>query len=636
MKINTFIILLLIAGQYTIYAQKNKMDMADKAYNNLGYLNANEIYKSVAESGYGSAKIYERIGNSYFFNAEYLKASYWFDKLVRVDKNPKPIVALRYAQSLKVMGNDTEAEKWYNYFKDQSSFFDKAEFAPMEMTEGLFEVHNLKINTEDIEFGSFFINDKMYFSSSRVTSKFTYNPTDPWTGLGYLNVFEVDMIGNQSLNRGYKIMGDVNSKIHESSVCITKDGKTLYFTRNSPKKEKVDEGVGKQYLKIYRATLEKGKWVNIEDLSINGEHFSTAHPALNSAEDKLYFSSDRPGSYGQTDIYVANIGQDGSLSNIKNLGPKINTPGRESFPYVSEHNELYFSSDGYIGYGGYDIYYVKVRDNENYSRLVHLGLPLNSKWDDFSLFSTSKTTGLFSSNRPQGKGRDDIYNFTSSIEIKNLLKSKVVGKIFDEETRETLSNTLIEVYKNEQNFTTLYTNNLGEYEFDAELDEHYRVKVVKSGYNTEDAYIVCANEINQLDFALTQNVFEIHEGIDLAKILQIQNIYFDYAKAEILKQSEVELQKAVSTLKLHPELRLEVRSYTDSRGSDTFNLKLSKARAKATVDYIVNHGISASRVQGSGFGESNLLNDCGNGKNCSEEEHQKNRRSEFLLFEIKN
>ncbi len=633
MKKITYIILISIFALYSTHAQKTKIETADKAYNSLGYINANKIYRSLAESGYGSAKIYERIGNSDFFNANYEQASYWYKKLIQVNNNPKPNIALRYAQSLRVIGNDKEAQKWYDYFKTSTSFFDKTEILPVEMPDKWFKISNLTVNTEEIEFAPYIAQGKLYFSSSRITSKYRYNPVDPWTGLGYLNIFEQEINEGKLVKKARKIAGDVNSNYHESSICISKDGKTLYFTKNAPKK--AEGGTHIKHLKIYRATLKKGEWVNIEELSINGEEFSTAHPALNFTEDKLYFSSDRPGSFGQTDIYVASIEADGSFTNIKNLGSKINTPGRESFPFVSKQNELYFSSDGYMGYGGYDVFYVKIKDSGTYSRLVHLGSPLNSKWDDFSLFSESTTTGLFSSNRPQGKGRDDVYNFTSNTEIYEFLKSKVVGKVFDEETLNPLSNAKIEVFKDDQNVATFFTDDSGQYEFDTELDEHYMVKVEKSGYNTEDNHVVCKKDINQLDFALAQNIFEIRDGIDLAKILHIQNIHFDYAKSEILVGAEVELQKAVSTLKLHPELRLEVKSYTDSRGSKEFNLKLSNARAKATVNYIVDHGISASRVKGKGFGESNLLNDCGDGKKCSEQEHQKNRRSEFLLFELK-
>ncbi len=614
---------------HALHAQKTKIKNADEAYNNLSYINANEIYKSVAEAGYGTIKIYERIGNSYFFNADYKNAHFWYNKITQATKVLKPIVALRYSQSLKAIGNDLEAQKWYNYFKNSSPYFKERNISPIELPNNSFEIKNLKINTEDIEFSPFFFKSKLYFTSSKKTSNLNYNPTDPWTGLGYLNIFETEITKGDYSNKNYKIEGDVNSYLqHESSICITKDGKTLYFTRNSSKSKK-----NKQYLKIYRATLKNGKWKNIEDLEINGDHFSTAHPALNSTEDKLYFSSDRPGSFGQTDIYVAKIENNGNLSDIQNLGPKINSPGRESFPFISHKNELIFSSDGYIGKGGYDIYYSKIKDSSKYSRLIHLPYPINSNTDDFSFFSKDSTSGFFSSNRPQGKGRDDVYFYSTDIQIQYFLKNKVVGRVYDNETKKPLDNALIKVFQNNHELFTLSTNERGEYEFESEFDENYRIMVSKTGYNVEDNHILSNKEINQLNFPLSQNIFEIKDGIDLADILNIQTIHFEYGKSELSEMSEVELQKVVSALKIHPSLRLEVKSFADSRGSDDFNLKLSQKRAKVTVDYIIMNGVKDSRVKGKGYGEKNLLNDCGNGKKCTENEHEKNRRSEFLIFE---
>ncbi len=634
MKKFPYIIIFSIISLCTISAQEGKIKIADKSYDNLGYLNANEIYKDVAEAGYGNAKIYERIGNSYFFNAKYEQASRWYTKLVNTDTNKelKPIIALRYSQSLQAIGDNLEAQKWYNYFKNRSPFFKDIKIIPIEMPSDSFKINNLKINSDEIEFGPFLFKNKLFYTSSKITSKFSYNPVDPWTGLGYLNIFEAKMNGNVSSSKGYKIRGDINSNFHESSSCLTKDGKTIYFTRNS---SNLEEGSKRrQHLKIYRATLKNGKWRNIEDLEINGDNFSTAHPTLNETEDKLYFSSDRPGSFGETDIYVARIENNGSLTKVQNLGSKINTPGRESFPFVSKYNELFFSSDGYMGNGGYDIYYAKIKDSTKYSRIVHLPYPLNSERDDFSLFSVDSMSGFFSSNRPQGKGRDDIYSYSTNIQIHSFLKNKVVGRVFDSETRKNINNALIKVYQNNKELLTLKSNRKGEFEFESEFDEDYRIIASATGYNIEDSYIIANKEVNQLDFVLSKNIFEIKEGLDLTEVLNIQNIHFEYGKSKISKTSEVELQKVVSALKLNPTLRIEIKSYADSRGTDEFNLKLSKMRAKATVNYIIRNGISISRVKGSGFGEKFLLNDCGDGKNCDENEHQKNRRSEFLIYKI--
>ncbi|MFB9106143.1 TolB family protein, partial [Algibacter miyuki] len=208
------------------------------------------------------------------------------------------------------------------------------------------------------------------------------NRKSGWDGLSYLSLYAVDLDStNQITGKERKLKGKLNSTYHESSAVYTKDLNTMYFTRsnNTSKKRKDDKN-----LKIYRTQKEDGKWSTPEELDFNSDHYSSAHPALSPDEKTLYFASDRPGGYGESDLYRVKINEDLTLEAPENLGSKINTPGKETFPFVDQDNSFYFSSDGHFGLGGLDVFYIKIKADDTFDNLLNVGTPINSYADDFA------------------------------------------------------------------------------------------------------------------------------------------------------------------------------------------------------------------------------------------------------------
>jgi len=328
------------------------------------------------------------------------------------------------------------------------------------------------------------------------------------------------------------------------------------------------------------------------------------------------------------------INDNGVLGTPKNLGPKVNTEGRESFPFVTERDELYFSSDGHYGLGGYDVFYINL-SGPMAGAPVNVGKPVNSEKDDFA-FAIDKEgkKGYISSNRPGGKGNDDMYSIVQVKDIVETLKSRIYGKVLDVDTREPLGNVSITIFNGKgDKIYVLKTDANGDYMADpTNIMLTYRVLSEKGEYDTDDAQIISGNGENEVNFALKRNTYTLTEGVDLAKILNIPMIYFDFDGSDIRPDADVELQKALSVLQRYPALKIDIRSHTDSRGDDAYNRSLSERRARSTMEWLVRNGIDRSRLMAKGYGESQLENPCPNGIPCSEEAHQQNRRSEFIVI----
>ena len=451
-----------------------------------------------------------------------------------------------------------------------------------------------------------------------------------WNNQPYLDIYQAKITKKE---KG-KIINDIipvvstkiNTSFHESNIAITKDGKTMYFTRNNlDKKNELEyDKKGTSHLKIFKATLIDGFWKNITELSINDELHSTGHPALSPDEKTLYFASDRSGGYGQTDIYKATILADGTYGKPVNLGEKINTKGKEMFPFVSKNYTLYFSSDGYQNLGLLDVYKSNLLI-DNSSEVKNLGAPFNSGYDDFAFFMNEDLrTGYFSSNRPEGKGKDDIYSF-ESLKCKEFIK----GKTFDIRTKKILTNVLVELIdESGKVLKRMVTQEDASYIFELECDKKFTIKASKLDYKDDIKNIVTTDLRNK---EIEQNLYLTPLIID--KEIVISPIFFDFNKSNIRPDAAYELEFVVKVLNNHPKMIIKIEAHTDSRGRDTYNRILSDRRAKATRDYIISRGINVLRIESAtGYGEKQLVNKCTNGVKCTEEEHQENRRSKFIIL----
>ncbi|MCP1996496.1 OmpA family protein [Flavobacterium sp. HSC-61S13] len=627
----------------TLYAQERR---ADKKYDQLAYIDAIRIYERVADKGYHSQKLYQNIGNSYYFNGKLADANIWYGQLFELpaaDKIPTEYY-YRYAQTLKATNQYAKADSYLEKFaalevEDSRSVIFKANkdyLAEIKRNSGRYSMERFPVNTPFSDYGATVYNKQLIFTSSRDKTGFSTR-IHTWTGEPFTRLYAADLGSDGKVGHPKIFATEVASMFNESTPVISADGNTMYFTRNNflNGERKMDDK-GTTLLKIYKATLENDRWTNVQELPFNSDQFNTAHPALTADGKWLIFASDREGTLGQSDLYKVAIGAHGTFGYPINLGAQINTAGRESFPFINADNELYFSTDGRPGLGGLDIYVTQMREDHTFSEVYNLGEPINGSDDDFAYYIDAQTRkGFFSSNRT---GNDDIYSFNELKRISLDCKQMIYGQIYDQPTATKLASAQVTLWDVDFNKLAETTSNAkGEYAFkDLNCGTRYRVKVVLEDYNTAEVTVnlPLITDKTQADFGLEKNRVEIKKGDDLFKVLKLEPIYFDFDKAEIRPDAQVELAKIVEVMNEYPQMVIDVRSHTDSRGNDNYNLRLSDKRAKATAKWIVEQGILSSRVMSRGFGETKPINACVNGKSCTEQQHQENRRSEFIILEM--
>ncbi|MCM5661355.1 OmpA family protein [Galbibacter mesophilus] len=657
MKKNYIIYTIVAILMLPVQAQKGKY-LSNKAlemYKNLSFADASNAFKKAIKKGYSSAEMYRYWANSQYFNGNYEDAVKGYTELFSTSDNTKFNLNdyIRYSQSLNAQGDKQSAQKYYQLFLAQQAE-KRGEYELEDYLQMIEENSNrynveplLGVNTDKTEYGAAFYKDYFIFSSNR-DSVGIVNYKDSWTNDNFLNLYAVKSENEELVDNDVKrLRGKINARGgHTTSACFTKDGKTMYFTKSSGKNKEN----GFDVLKIYRATLKEGKWSNIEELPINGNRFSTAHPALSPAEDRLYFASDRPEAIGGTDIFYAPIYSGGKIGRVESVGSGINTYGRESFPFISDRDELYFSSDGHFGLGGYDIFYSK-KEKDSFGNVLNVGAPVNSSNDDFAFYmNIDNGKGFFSSNR--NEHQDDIFAVEELSTIKDVFVSEVNGLVYERIIKNDVvvsTNLLSEamVYLLDENNTiidSMVTSREGAYHFPLNRFKNYKIIAKKDAVHIKDEYggvkkisyinseiaVSKGKRVNNLD-----DIVLVKTGSDLFTDLKLEPILFDFDRANIRSDAAIELDKIIAYLKKHKEVKkVSIRSHTDSKGAESYNLKLSEKRAKSTYEYMVANGISRSRLLYKGFGESKPVNECVDGETCSEMEYQDNRRSEFIVMEI--
>jgi len=646
-----FLLCIVLFGLHNAYSQTRLINKAEKQYDEkaYAYVNSGDLYDKLVEKEFGSSGIYAKLGDSYFFNGDYKNALKSYNQIAKLKDNYvfSNEQLFRYGQCLKSNGQYEEAAKVIKELNQKTGkevvYPDTDYLQEIKKYTDHYSIKPVSVNSNMPDYGvAFYKENKVLFASARDTNV-VERMKDRWNKKPFFKLYEATITADGDLSDAKKLTGKINSVFHQSTPVLTKDGKQMYFTRSNFLNNKyVTDDSKTNRLRIYRATLENDKWTNIEDLSINNDAFSNAHPALTPDGKTLIFASDRPGSLGQTDLYEVEIKSDGTFGEVKNMGPSINTIGRETFPFVAESGQLYFASDGHPGLGGLDVFAAMDNGNKTYS-VVNLGAPLNSNSDDFGfVINTENKKGYFASNR--GSSNDDqIYGLTELIPLKQY-QLVIFGKVYDKKHMELLPKSKIMVYDTNKNKVEEYTtDNAGEYLFKVPAG-NYTITYDKVGYYQQTHQLTVVNknedqsiEIDKyLDIDPSQQLIAdggqtIKEGDDLNPILNLQPIYFDFDGAKIRPVSELELDKVLQVLKDFPNVSIDINSHTDSRGTATYNLKLSQKRANATVQYLLNKGVRANRIKGKGYGESKLLNNCKDGVQCTEEEHQLNRRSEFIV-----
>jgi outer membrane protein OmpA-like peptidoglycan-associated protein len=639
-----FYITIISVFSLNIYSQKARIAAADKKYDSYAYVDAIKTYERVADKGYKSEELFKKLGNAYYFNAQLENAAKWYGELFAMTTDLEPEYYYRYASSLRSIGENDKANEMMAKFNQSSGndiraqLFEKNRNYLEEIKEnsGRYEIENAGINSQYSDYGTAVYLDKIVFASARDTGSLSHR-VHSWTNQHFTSLYVADLGEEMIPGTANKFDKNVKTKFNESTPAFTKDGQTMYFTRNNyldGKKGK--DGNDITLVKIYKATLENDSWTNVTELPFDSDNYSTAHPALSTDEKTLYFASDMPGTLGRSDLFKVQINDDGTFGNPENLGRPINTEGRESFPFVNDENEIYFTSDGHPGLGGFDVFVAKMNTDGTFNKVQNVGADVNSPKDDFAYWIDTKSRkGFFSSNRDGGQGYDDIYNF---LELKRLIcEQELYGVVTDMATAEVLPDTKISLF--DSGFTPMGTTNSdekGNYSFAVECGKTYYVRAQKPEYTAKEQKITIDKENGKtnLDIALEKEQCKVAVGDDLGTCFGIKMIYFDFDKSDIRIEAALDLEKILDVLNQYPKMKLDIRSHTDSRGSFKYNEALSDRRAKSTINWLIKNGVNKNRLVGKGYGENQLVNQCSDGVECTEDEHQLNRRSEFLITEL--
>ncbi|MEL1248585.1 OmpA family protein [Flavobacterium helocola] len=651
MRTKIVVIAALLLNGFLVNAQEVKTSKADKNYDKFAYVDAVKTYEKVAEKGHKSVEVFQKLGNAYYFQSKLEEANKWYTELFAMNQEVESELYFRYAQTLKAVGDYKKADQMMEKFYQKSGTDNRARIAKsqkdylaeIKKNSGRYRIQNAGINSEFSDYGTAFYKDELVFASARDTGSIS-SRKHSWTNQSYTNLYGAKVTDNGNFESPEKFSKSVSSRYHESTAVFTQDGNTMYFTRNNFNNGKKGRDSERTILlKLYKATKEGDKWTNVTELPFNSNEYSVAHPALSADEKTLYFASNMPGTIGgeQSDIFKVSINADGSYGTPENLGDKINTEGRETFPYVTDNNELYFASDGHPGLGGLDVFVTQLKDDGSVGSIKNVGEPVNSKMDDFAFLIDNKTkNGFVSSNRKEDNlGYDDIYKFTEILPIPKDCEQLLTGIVVDEESQEPIDNARVVLYDSSENkLKELTSDAQGKYDFGkVDCDTKLKIRAEKPTYNTNEISVTIPNESGVTDskvaLELTEKRLKIGDSINTA--LNIDIIYFDLDKSNIRPDAAVELAKVLIFMTQNPTVKIDVRSHTDCRQTAAYNLALSDRRAKSTIAWLIKNGIAADRLTGRGYGESQLVNDCGceptNESNCTEEQHQKNRRSMFII-----
>jgi outer membrane protein OmpA-like peptidoglycan-associated protein/tetratricopeptide (TPR) repeat protein len=620
---NICITLSFVMASGIISAQNQYTKTADKLFNRYEYVDAAKEYLKLAEGNKADNYVYKQLAESYYniFNTK--EAAKWFAKVVEEKQDAETYY--KYAQMLKSDGNFKEADKQMQQFaqlapNDQraKAFVSKPNYLPeLKGQTKLYDIEKSDVSSDKTDFGAVLTNDNnVYFASARNTSKRNSNfNEDP-----YLDIYKATYNANGTLSDAVAVE-NINTKWHDGPVSITSDGSRMYYgsesfnekeyTKDKPKNAKY----GKIYL--YKATKEGDKWANSKPLPFNNKGYDARNPSISKDGKTLYFSSNMPGGFGGEDIWKVSVNGD-EYGTPENLGVKVNTEANESFPFITDDNVLFFSSNGKTGFGGFDVFKINLNKNDE---AMNIGEPVNTTKDDFAFtYNTSKKVGFFSSNRD---GVDNIYKANP------ICNFRAATTVRDEITGKEIEGALVVLTDEKQNILSSFTTDIsGRTETTLKCLPVYISYATKSGYENSNIYKV---EIPDNEFGIDMTVditLKPIAPIITEKEVILQPIFFEFNKSNITAQGASELDKLVVVMNEYSEMVIFAKSHTDSRGSDSYNMKLSDRRAKATVQYLISKGIAKERISGQGFGESEPKVAC---KTCTEEEHAQNRRSEFLI-----
>ncbi|SER00762.1 OmpA family protein [Pedobacter rhizosphaerae] len=623
---------------------------ADKQFELYNYTKAIPLYEEAYKKK-ASLHAAERLAQAYTQINNYPQSESWYAIATKLPKSG-PENVLGYARALQHNAKFSEAKAQYLNYGDLNKGIAPKLLAGwaascdsaikwMRNPKQVVINNDKKLNSQQSDWGAVRFGQSIVFTSDRIDSSRQYknNKGFLWfdgskepdkkryggSGNAYLKLYVNDL----KTDSIHLFPVDAGIDYHVGPASFTADGKTMFFalTRIPDVLAKSKNKTATVNVEIYSSTIDAdGKWTEPVSFKYNNvSEYSVADPFVSSDGQSLYFSSNMPGGKGGADIYVSlktDAGDWGKPTNLSDL----NTEGNERTPVFDSKNNLYFSSDGWIGMGGLDIFRA-LRSGSGIGRVENLGYPINSPKDDFS-FSIDAGDGLayFSSDRDGGLGSDDIY----TIDNKIIAVYQLEGTVYNSKTGQAVSGATVTLEKVNGGAVLIETDDNGGYKFNLAKDTEYNVKAQKTAYRVDIENLatigLTSSEVITQDLHITP--------IELYKGVRLDNIYYDFDKWDIRKDAALELDNLVKILQENPTIWIELGSHTDSRGKDSYNLTLSQKRAEAAVEYLISKGIERSRLEARGYGETVPLNKCKNGVECSDAEHQLNRRTEFKITKM--
>ncbi|WKK66041.1 OmpA family protein [Lutimonas zeaxanthinifaciens] len=488
------------------------------------------------------------------------------------------------------------------------------------------------MNKKNSDYGVAILDEnKLIFTSADhkvTTARKNYNPRkDLYSG-------DIDFDGE--IKNVERVSKEINKRVNQTGVTYTKDRKTVYFSRNKYKRKLKKQKLEKnQRLILYKADVAAdGSWKKIKKLPFNKKKTSSGYPVLSADDSKLYFVSDRLPSKGKSDIFVVDILKEGNYSKPRNLGSFVNTKGNETTPFITEDNILYFSSDGHEGEGKLDVFAVEVFENAT-SEPYHLASPINSINDDFAyIVNKDNNQGFFTSNRLQGDGFNDLYSFTLKEDVRPAdCFITVDGKVRDKESYKALAGATVDLYSIDGKLLeSVDTYSDGTYQFTVSCAKEYQLIASNPNYLDDKKRIEILEENYHSALHTNMNLSRIEKNKPAFD--KLSPIYYEFDAYSITPEAAEEMDRIAEIMMENENLIIEASSFTDSQGTDAYNMALSKRRAKAAVEYLKSKGIEESRIRSKGYGEDKLMNQCVNGIDCTDESHQMNRRTEFNFVKI--
>jgi peptidoglycan-associated lipoprotein len=624
---------------------------AQKAFRNGRYETAIDLYGKQLNDPGKSSKANYFIAESYRLSNRVKESEQYYAKAGGrgIDRDT---VKYYYAQALKANGKYDEARAQLQEL-EQSAEEDKMKDRARSALNGLdylekittkptyYRIKNLElINSNFSEYSPVFLNNELYFTSSRGNGKIYEANGTPFT-----DIFKVASRGaNVDMATLTPLPAGINTEnINDGCLTFSPDGKTMIFAKGNTGKRK-----GGNDVDLYISRYRNNVWSEPTPLNINDPDAWDSSPSFSPDGRTLYFASNRRGrgkdraGYGGTDIYSAQMDSRGRFSKIKNLGAEVNTPGNELFPYVAEDMKLYFASDGHPGFGGLDIFVVKRIKGKTV--IENLGQPVNSTGDDFGIFLFKADRGFFTSNRDGGKGDDDIYTFINEDPDLKVVNYYLQGITYtpDSSGLKILPNTRVSlVDANGDLLQDFVTGNDGKFLFRVYENEDYNMVGETDGYLVKrQVYSTRGKSVDpatlkDLVTNITLDTIIVLEKKTLHQRFVLDNIYYDFDRAEIRPDAAVELDKLVQLLSDNPDIKIELSSHTDSVASVEYNLDLSQRRAESAVNYLIEHGISAERLVPKGYGELRPIARNTNADGTDNPSgRQKNRRTEFEILEV--